>query len=233
MALLNYSSNEALERIYKMLSAATDPDDQEGLLGQMPFDEALTRIAQLLEGSLGDASFSLPSAAIATVAEVNAGTDNTVILTPYGHTISHEYGGIYVSTGTVEQSFVASTWTKITGAFQNYTAEDSGAEITCDFNDDRLVLNETGVWFIQYQFMVVSPNGGNATVLVRPYASGTAYAEAQTTMVLSPSGTAVAIGFGPLNVPTTGWPVDLRVNPSSTITMKLMSAQLYARKEVG
>jgi hypothetical protein len=96
MALLNYSSNEALERIYKMLSNAANPSDTAGYLGQMSFDEALTRIAQLLEGSLGDATFDFPAVAaasssfsgvvqFATVEEANAGVADEVVLTPESH----------------------------------------------------------------------------------------------------------------------------------------------------
>jgi hypothetical protein len=57
MALKDYSENESLERIYNVL-IGTNHIDNEDFLGQMPKNEALTRIAQILEGSLGDAVFA-------------------------------------------------------------------------------------------------------------------------------------------------------------------------------
>jgi len=45
MALANYSTNESWERIYNAL-IGVNPNDQEGYLGQMPLQEAWSRIAQ-------------------------------------------------------------------------------------------------------------------------------------------------------------------------------------------
>lgn len=240
MALLNYSSNEALERIYLMLSGGANPADTEGTKGQMAFDEALTRIAQLLEGSNGTFSFPTVAAASTTAAgvveladstEANDETDNTVVLTPKTHSIAHEFGGIYVSTGTVNRSFAASTWSKITGSFQN-EMEDSG-ETDNDWNDDRLVLNEQGMWFVQYNLSLLSDNGGGVQLRVRPYSNATAVTAAENLGVFTSSGTMNITGFAPVNVTTDNCAVDLRLYPASTINIQVASAQLFVRREVG
>lgn len=57
MAIKNYSENEAIERIYNTL-IGNNPNDAEAFLGQMPKNEALARIAQILENSSGE-SFKL------------------------------------------------------------------------------------------------------------------------------------------------------------------------------
>jgi hypothetical protein len=50
----SYSENESIERVYNTLKGI-NPNDAENFLGQMPKNEALARIAQLLENSSGEA----------------------------------------------------------------------------------------------------------------------------------------------------------------------------------
>lgn len=205
MALLNYSVNESLERIYIALSGGADPSDVDGLLGQMPVNEALTRIAQLLEGSLGVATLTLPDA------------------------IPHGYGGIYVSTGTANQAFTLNTWAKVTGAFQNSMV---GTDLTADYNDDRIVLNDVGTYFIEYRLSLLSSNGGNATLRARPYADSVAVPAAESSVVFSGSGSASISGFATLQVASANTEIDLRLYPSASINIKVASAQFYAHREL-
>jgi hypothetical protein len=229
VALQNYSENEAVERIYRMLSGGANPEDVSGLLGQMAINEALARIAQLLEGSYG--TLALPSSMIADTDAANDGTSNTVALTPYGHSLAHEYGGIYVATGTVSQSLPATTWTKITGAF--HAGMEASGEMTTDWNDDRLVLNEQGMWFVHYQVYLSSTNGGNVSLRSCIYSNGTAIPATEVATRLSLSGTAVLDGFAPIDITVDTCPVDIRMYAGSAISVKVDSARLYARKEIG
>jgi hypothetical protein len=54
-----YSPNESFERIYRVLIGEIH-DDRPDLLGQMPYNESLSKIAQVLEGSLPN--FVIPGA---------------------------------------------------------------------------------------------------------------------------------------------------------------------------
>lgn len=203
MGVQNYSENESLQRILHALTGEPDPADTEGTLGQMAHNEALARLAQLIEGSYG--TLALPDS------------------------IPHGYGGIYVNTGTVVQSFTASTWSKVTGAFQNALL---GNNLTADYDDDRILLNDIGVYFIEYHADLLSSNGGNATLRARPYADAVAVPQAESSVVFSVSGSASVHGFGTLNVTTANTALDLRLYPGSTINVKVASAQVYARREL-
>lgn len=246
MALLNYSSNEALERIYKMLSASENPADAEGLLGQMPFDEALTRIAQLLEGSLGDATFDFPDVAaasdsaagvieLADVDEANARYEDLIdtrALTPQSHGWAHESGGIFVSTGTVGQAFPQDTWTKITGAFQN-SMHNSG-EVSPDWNDDRLIINEVGVYLISYHLSWWTWSAATPKVATRVYVNAAPAPQTHSVLTFGSSGTVMNVsGLGVINIVTGGYAVDLRVSSSAAATIQVESAQVFMDKLPG
>lgn len=236
MALLHYSENESLERIYKMLSAADNPDDIEGLLGQMSRDEALTRIAQLLEGSLGSATLSLPSAMAATAEQANARSAdavNTVMITPASHHWAHEFGGIYVATGTVNQAFPQTTWTKITGTFHGYM-QDSGSEIDSDWNDDRIVVDEPSDYLAAYQISWWTWSGATPKLQVQVYVNGTAQPQTRAIQTMGASGTVSSIsGIGMVDIVSGTYAVDLRVSASAASTVHIETAQLTVTKMVG
>jgi hypothetical protein len=244
MALLNYSSNEALERIYKMLSAAVNPNDTEGFLGQMPFDEALTRIAQLLENSLGSATFDFPDVAaasetfagvieLADVDEANARYADalgTRALTPEGHHWAHEYGGMYVVTGTADQSFTGDSWVKVTGTFYN-EMPDSGESY---LSGDGLVLSEPSAYFVNYQVSWWTWSGGTPITQVETFMNGTAQPQTKSSVTFGSSGTVNSVsGCGFVDVISGSYAIDLRVNTSATSTIHIDSAQVTAIKMIG
>lgn len=205
MAQQKYSHNESLERIYTMLSGGADPSDTPGTLGQTAWDESLSKIAQLLEGSLGDASFTMPTA------------------------IPHGYGGIYVSTGTVSQSFAGTTWSKVTGAFTNSMV---GTDITADWNDDRILLNTVGTYFVEYKLNLLSSNGGSVSLRARPYYDATAMPAAESATVFSSSGSATVSGFATLTTTSANTALDLRLYPGSAINIEVDTGQFWVHREV-
>jgi hypothetical protein len=88
-----YSSNESLERIKRVLNGEVISSYNINRYGQEAWDESLSKIAQLVEGS--SAGLRAP-------------------LETYGH--------IWAWTGTASITALASTaFTKVTGTFQNYS----------------------------------------------------------------------------------------------------------------
>lgn len=89
----DYSSNESLERIKRVLKGEVISSNNVSYYGQEPWDESLAQIAQLLEES------------------------TTGLRTPL-----LKYGQIWAWTGTATMTGLSSTsFTKITGTFQNYS----------------------------------------------------------------------------------------------------------------
>ena len=154
-------------------------------------------------------------------------------MSPASHGWVHEYGGIYVQTGTASQAFTAGVWTKITGAFQNY-AENSGAEINCDWNDDRIIINEVGEYFAGYNISLYTDGAAMTTVDVQVFASGSACPATMSKGQWVVSGSYAFISGGNfIDIPVSGYYVDLRLRPSTSISIGANTAQLYVQKAVG
>jgi len=195
MALEHYSSNESLERIYNVL-VGVNPADAEETLGQMPYDEALTRIAQVLEGSLG-----------------------TPVYDPIPG-LGAEYGGIYTWTGTVTMTgipggVVGTAWTKITGAFQNSMLATTN--VTPTPSQDKIVLNDIGVWLVSWSATIIGSPDINykiepfcmvgmpqASAGITPYSSGT-HAHLSGSGIVYSSGTSVGVSLYILPSVTAAW----------------------------
>lgn len=237
MTRSRYSINEAIIRILRALEGKALTSDQPGVIpGEyLSENEAWSDLAELFEGSLPNETLHLPSAGIpfASVVEANAGTSNTVVMSPASHSWSHEYGGIYVSTGTASQSFTASSWIKITGAFQNF-AEDSGGEINCDWNDDRIIINEMGTYFAGYNLSLYTDGDAMTTVDAEVFASGTALTSTRSRAQWIVTGSYAFVSGGNfIDIPVSGYYVDVRLNVSNTIQVGVNTAQLYIQKAVG
>ena len=220
-----YSENESLERIYRMLSGGSDPPDLEGTLGQMPRNEALARIAGLLEGSL---AFTAPSTTKATDAQMVAGTSDAVFVTPDKLDHISMFGGIYTWTGTVTLTGLTVAWTKMTGMFQNSMVYSG---VTCQPTQDRMFVNDAGIWEVSWQMSFIgSPDivykvepycfvgMPQAAASTKPYASGS---------VVSMSGSGYILTSG------TSQPVSLYIYPDTTAAWIVPVAVQLSAKRLG
>lgn len=237
MSRSRYSIKEALNRLLRVMEGKAITSDLPGVIpGEvLSEDEAFSDLAELWEGSLPGETLSLPAAGIpfASVTEANAGSSTTTVMSPGAHSWAHEYGGIYVSTGTASQSFTAGSWIKITGAFQNYML-DSGAEIDCDWNDDRIIINEVGTYLISYNLSLYSDGPAKTTVDVQVYVSGTAQPQTRSRGQLLVTGSYVFVsGDGEVSIPVIDYPVDLRVNVSDSLSAGVNTGQLLVQKMIG
>jgi len=235
MTRAKYSTRESLNRILRIFQNKAAISEQPNTLDGEVLSEnqAFSDLAELLVDSLPNEGAVLPATLVATVGEANAESSNTVALTPLSHSWVHEYGGIYIETGTVEQSLAANVWTKITGAFQMYT-EDSGGEILCDWNDDQIVINEVGVFLISYQLSVLTVDGGESTLQLQAFNSGTAMGMTRSEMEFDASGScSVMAAFAPVAILVTGTPVDIRGRPDATIVVKAKAGQLLVQRMIG
>jgi hypothetical protein len=233
MSYSNWSKTEAANRILRRLQGE-DIDTTDEVTGEFySFEECLARITKLLSGELLGQTFTPPG--IASVTEANEGTSNTVLLTPAGHSWAHEYGGIYVSTGTSEISLAANTWTKVTGTFKNYML-DSGSEISCDWNDDRIVVNEVGTYLVQYQFSLLC-RGDSATIQFQTYVNGTAQPQTRSAITYGASGTVdgskSVSSMGYVSVVSGTYAVDVRTSASVATIIEVTAGQLVVQKMVG
>jgi len=159
MTRQRYSKKEAWNRILRSWQGTAIPSDvPDSISGEiLSEDEALSDLAELLEGSLPNEDAVIPSAARATTAEAQAGTEDTKAVTSAGVAAaiavlsgaSVEYGAIYNnSTGTAVVS-LSTSWAKVTGSFQGNTT--SSDNVTPDFNDDRIIVGHNGVLFVGVQ----------------------------------------------------------------------------------
>lgn len=178
MTRQRYSTKEALNRILRSFIGWTISSDQPGTLDReiLSVDEALSDLAEALEGSLPNetariptsvtvSAASLPDATTsqsgiaeqATTAEAVAGTDDERFVTPLGVLSSIqanaggqiEYGEIYnTSTGTAVVA-LSTSWAKITGSFQSNGPNSSNVSV--DYANDRIVLNHVGLFFVGFQ----------------------------------------------------------------------------------
>jgi hypothetical protein len=235
MGIKRYSIKESLNRIYRLLSSVKNvTSDQPESVPEPVYseDEAFSRIAELLATSLDGETANVPSAFVASVADANAGSANDKVMTPQSHTWAHEYGGIYVATGTVQQSLTQDTWTKITGAFQNFML-DSGGEVFCDWNDDRIVIYETGNWLVSWQLSLFSPDGGLNNLEVQSYVNGTAQPQTRSEVQFDVSGSVTSMSaFGSAEI-VSGTAVDLRARAGGNITIQVATGQIFVEKQNG
>jgi hypothetical protein len=237
MTRSRYSENESLIRLLKVMEGKQLTSDTPNVIpGEvLSTNESLSDMAELWEGSLPDETLHIPYAGLpfASVVEANAGTSNVVLLSPASHSWAHEYGGIYISTGSSLQAFTANTWTKITGAFQFYM-QNSGAEINCDWNDDRIIINEIGTYFISWNLSLYTDGSAYTTIDAAPSVSGTVDITARNRSQWVVTGSYVAFGGGAhIDVPNSGFYVDLRLRASASISITPFAGQLMVQKMVG
>ena len=235
MARQRYYIKESLNRILRMFQGKEEPSESPNTLSGeiLSHNQAFSDLAELLAGSLPNETAELPDSLTASVAQANAEADDTVALTPLSHTWIHEYGGIYIETGTAQPSLTADVWTKITGAFQYYT-EDSGGEILCDWNDDQIVINEVGTFLVSYQMSLGTVDGAEARLQLQVFSSGTAMGMTRSEIVFDNSGSCLSMSaFAPVSILVTGTPVDIRGRPDSTIVIAPMAGQLLVQRMVG
>lgn len=178
MTRQRYSREESINRILRSLEGVTIPSDApETLSGEkLSVDEALSDLAELLEGSLPNQSGTIPSGITAPVAslpsssttakgiietatnaEAVTGTDTARAVTPAGVLASIvanvasdvEYGGIYnQATGTAEFN-LSTNFIKITGSFTGDMI--STDNITPDYANDKITINHAGSYFVGMQ----------------------------------------------------------------------------------
>lgn len=242
MTSSRYSTNISIYRILKALQGKAIPSDTQDIPPVLlPENESLSELAELMEGSLPGETATLPSGftvsygslPLASVEEANEGTSNEVVLTPASHSWAHEYGGIYITTGSVSQSFTANTWAKLTGTFQNYM-EDSGGEINCDWNDDRIIINEVGTYFIAYNISLYTDGAAGSFVDAATSVSGTVSVSNRARSSWHTSGSYVSLSGGAhIDIPTSGYYVDLRLRTSANLTVRADTGQLMVTKMVG
>lgn len=239
MTRQRYNLNESINRIlriYEGKAVATDePHTMQGEI--LSIDEAVSDLAELLAGSLPDETLGV-GVVFASVDEANAGSSNTVVLSPASHSWAHEYGGIYISTGTNSSPFntlAANTWTKITGSFKG-TMLDSGGEIYCHPAQDRVVVNEVGTYFVSYHVDIL--NMGTATVFSGLIYSDTTERRAtQSYASFGASGTVdgskALVGYGMVAVAASGTAISLYLNAVAATKYQIAAGQLTVQKMVG
>jgi len=239
MTRQRYSAKESLNRILRIFqNKALSSEEAETVTGEvLSEDEALSDLAELLADSLPNEDAIIPPSLVASVAEANEpdAPINTRALTPQSHQWAHEYGGIYVTTGTISQIILtADNWVKITGTFQNEML--NSGEIFGDWNDDRVLVNEIGTYLVMYQASLYSFS--NATYLdMEAFVNGVAQPQTSSRTYFSLSGTVGAVrsmvGFAPVAISAIGQAIDLRAKADIDATITIASAQLFATKLVG
>lgn len=233
MTRQRYSIVESANRILRSLKGTAIPSDAPNTLSgeALSIDEALSDIAELLEGSLPGESgtipsgitapvASLPSATtsakgaveLATNAEAVTGTDTERAVTPAGVLASisnniaaqSEYGGIYnQATGTASID-ITSTFVKVTGSFTGDMV--STDHITPNWQEGKVTISINGVYFVGVQ--VSFAGTANATVNGGIFVDGVVQEQVRFRRKLGAGGdVGSASALGLINV--TGTPVDL------------------------
>jgi hypothetical protein len=240
MTRQRYNATESWNRILRIAEGDPVPTDVPGTVtGEvLSLDEVWSDYAELMANSLPNQTPQIPASMFATVDEANAGVATNKVLSPASHSWAHEYGGIFVSTGTNSSpvnSLLADTWTKVTGTFKGAML-DSGAEIYCHAAQDRVVVNEVGTYLVSYHVDLL--NMGDATVLKGlAYAGTTQQRATQSYRSFGVSGTSDAsgalIGFGMVAVAASGTAVSLYLNAVAATKYQVAAAQLTVQKMVG
>jgi hypothetical protein len=235
MTRQRYTKEESVNRIRNLLtgdvvSTSDAPNTLQGPV--MNFEEALSDIAELCANSLPSETVGVvPEVFVSSVDEANAYTNktNTKALTPASHAWAHEYGGIYVSTGTTAIAYTQDTWTKVTGTFASYM-NDSGSEIDCDWNDDRITINETGVYFVTYQLSIWNYGATGNVLRSEVYSNGFSIPYTRAKLTMGASGTVHNMfGMGNIYI-VSGTSIDLRLMVSVSNTLRIDCAQLHVSK---
>ena len=134
MPAQRYSRNEAVERIYRTFRGDTLNETPTTLPGERySVDEAWSRLAELLQGSLPGENAYLPNA------------------------VSMQYGQVYAepSTGT-STSLITGTWTQL-AVFESDGLSSNG--VTPDQANDQITLTIAGVYFVNFGVSLEAPNG--------------------------------------------------------------------------
>ena len=246
MTRSRYSTNESINRILRALQGEPLTADTPNVIpGEvLSEDAALSDIAELLEGSLPGETPTIPSGftvsyaslPFASVVQANATPTeavNTVILSPASHHWAHEFGGIYINTGSATQSFTANTWAKLTGSFQGYMT-DSGAEINSDWNDDRIIVYDKGDYFVSYNICLYTDGAAGSYVDAEIYLSGTPALSTRSRATWHTTGSYITLSAGAhVDIPVSGYYVDLRLRPSASLVIRADAGQLQVQRSVG
>jgi hypothetical protein len=208
-----YSLKESFNRFYRLFRGDTPPSDApESLPGTVySEDEAWSRIAELFAGSIAGETLVLPTALADAISAIRA----------------HEYGEIYTSTGTVTMS-VGTSLTKVTGSFHvNGLSSDN---IVPDFNDDRIIINDTGTFFVAFQLAFSGAN--SVTYTLQGYLDSVAQPQIKTIRRLNSNGdvgSCSAIGL--IIVTGTNTPLEIYVQAGAgSSNFAIEAGQLYVEK---
>lgn len=152
-----YSKKEAFNRIARAFQVGNvvANDVQGAVPGELLSEnQAVSDFAEVLNDSLPGETPTVPDAIRASVAEAEAGTNDTKAVTPLGLTGAMgavvstlvEHGNMYVNDGTVVQDLVSATWYKPTGIF---TADGlSSSNVTPDYTEDQIDIDLPGTYFV-------------------------------------------------------------------------------------
>lgn len=205
MASHKYGTTEALNRILRILEGrpilTADPETVPGEI--LSEEEATSQIAEILGDGITGEVLHLPAS------------------------LQQDYGGIYTWTGTSTLTGMVSTsYTKITGSFQNSMYADG---ITPQPTLDRLYLSHTGMYFVSWSLSYIGSSAINYKVEPYHAALGSPQAAAQSTpyssgTITSMSGSGIFIASGTAEL------VDLRLLPSATAWMVPLVMQLSVHR---
>jgi len=176
----SYSHNESWNRIRRLFitGSATYSYAAGDLDGEHEsWNQALSDVAQLLNNTYPDKAPQVPNAIKATVAEAEAGTDNTKAVTPLGLNEAMgavvsglvEHGHMWVSTGTVSQD-LSTTWSKPTGIFTDNGV--SSTNVTPTFGSDLIDVDLPGTYLVGIQVSAFDQDA-NYTLKGAAYIDGT------------------------------------------------------------
>jgi len=165
-----YSKKEAFNRITRAFQSGNlVSDDAEGAVpGELLSEnQAVSELAEILNDSLPGETPTVPDAIRATVAEAEAGTNDTKAVTPLGLTGAMgavvstlvEHGHLWVSTGTASQA-LSTSWLKPTGIFT--TNGLSSSNVTPTYGSDLIDIDLPGTYFVSIN---ASVEGDGAYVL--------------------------------------------------------------------
>lgn len=136
MARQRYSKKESINRILRSWKGTAIPSDiPDTLSGEvLSEDEALSDLAELLEGSLPNETLFTPDA----------------LSMRYGEIFAHD-----LATGT-SQSLITGTWTQLLGFDMNGLSSDG---VTPDQANNQITINKAGVYFVHFGVSFEAPNG--------------------------------------------------------------------------
>ena len=233
MTRSRYNKRESLNRIVRKLQG--DPivsDTKDVIPGEvLSEDEALSDLAELLEGSLPGESLVIPAAGIdfATAEEMYLGASADTVVSPYRAEFLNVYGGIYTWTGTAQfTGLSASSYTKITGSFQNNM---SSYGVLLQPGVSNIGIGVYGTYKIEWNMSFYGSS--DITYAVEPYVENAGLAEAVARTKPYASGSVAnfsGVGYHYLSGTVSTSLVDLRVLPSATAWMNIDSVSLLVSR---